>query len=242
MELTQDMLEQIEAHISKILPELLTRNPEIATTIEGILAQHFPTRDEFAQLLEETRQFRSETNDRFDKMDGRFDKMDGRLDKVDTTILSMRRDIVKLQAGQQNIIDQLEGQRRWFDSLSGNLGNEAGTMSEDLVAAALRFGLKTDDIDPENILLRQTITDPDGLVRDRHYRSEVDIIARNGSMTVFEVKTRRVRPGDVSDFALKVKLLGLQNPGTPVKGLLIVPRAGQQVRDECELYGIELVS
>jgi len=39
--LTTTQLQQVENHIDKILPLLLTRNPAIVLTIEGILAQHF---------------------------------------------------------------------------------------------------------------------------------------------------------------------------------------------------------
>lgn len=60
----------------EILPQLLRRNPEIATTIEGILAPHFPRRDEFARLLDELAEHRAETAARFTRVDERFDRVD----------------------------------------------------------------------------------------------------------------------------------------------------------------------
>lgn len=69
MFLDKEQLDQIEDHITEILPDLLRRNPQIATTIEGILAQHFPRRDEFARLLDEFTGFRQETRHRFDRVD-----------------------------------------------------------------------------------------------------------------------------------------------------------------------------
>ena len=115
-------------------------------------------------------------------------------------------------------------------------------MAEDLVAAALRYGLRTDDIDPESLQLRQPLVDREGTVFLAGYRTEVDIIARNGHLTVFEVKAHRVKPGDVGMFALKLKLFAAQNPDREVRGLLIVPGALPHVHDECKQYGIELVS
>jgi hypothetical protein len=56
------------------LPDLLRRTPAIATTIEGILAQHFPRRDEFARLLDEFTGFRHETRERFDRVEQEFRK------------------------------------------------------------------------------------------------------------------------------------------------------------------------
>ena len=48
-------LVQVRDYVIGILPELLRQEPEIATTIEGMLAQQFPRRDEFARLLDEVR-------------------------------------------------------------------------------------------------------------------------------------------------------------------------------------------
>ena len=74
MFLNNEQLGQFENHITEILPDLLRRNPAIATTIEGILAQHFPRRDEFARLLDEFTGFRHETPERFDRLDQEIQK------------------------------------------------------------------------------------------------------------------------------------------------------------------------
>jgi len=49
--LTEKDFSQMQNYIIQILPQLLRQQPEIATTIEGILAHQFPKRDEFAQML-----------------------------------------------------------------------------------------------------------------------------------------------------------------------------------------------
>jgi len=60
MVLDEKDLVQIRNYVIRILPELLREEPEIATTIEGILAQQFPRRDEFARLLDELTLLREE--------------------------------------------------------------------------------------------------------------------------------------------------------------------------------------
>lgn len=70
----KEQLEELENHITKILPDLLRRNPAIATTIEGILAQRFPGRDEFVRLLDEFTGFRHATRERFDRVEQEFRK------------------------------------------------------------------------------------------------------------------------------------------------------------------------
>ncbi len=64
MVLDEKDLVQIRNYVIRILPELLREEPEIATTIEGILAQQFPRRDEFARLLDELTLLREEMEQR----------------------------------------------------------------------------------------------------------------------------------------------------------------------------------
>ncbi|MEK8016765.1 MAG: hypothetical protein VSS75_007845 [Candidatus Parabeggiatoa sp.] len=51
--LAEQDFSQMQDYILQVLPQLLRQNPEIATTIEGMLAHQFPRRDEFAQLIVE---------------------------------------------------------------------------------------------------------------------------------------------------------------------------------------------
>jgi hypothetical protein len=63
---------QIQKYIVQILPQLLHEKPEIVSTIEGIIADNFPRRDEFARLLDEVKEQREQTNRHLDQMDLRF--------------------------------------------------------------------------------------------------------------------------------------------------------------------------
>jgi len=179
---------------------------------------------------------------RLDGVDQRLDGVDQRLEKVEKTQLEMRRDMAKLNAGQENIIKRMDSMEAWMKFLTGSTGNEKGSTSEDLVAAALRYGLQEDDIDADTIRLRQPLSDPTGLVFQGGYKSEIDIIAQNGHITIFEVKTTYVKPGEVAIFAFKRDLFGLQNPGIEVKGLLIVSGANERTQQECDEYDIQLLT
>jgi len=77
-------LSQMREYVIGILPQLLREEPEITTTIEGILAHQFPRRNEFSSLLDEfkllrediNRQFeahRKETERRFELMERKFE-------------------------------------------------------------------------------------------------------------------------------------------------------------------------
>ncbi|OQY30101.1 MAG: hypothetical protein B6243_10765 [Anaerolineaceae bacterium 4572_5.2] len=177
---------------------------------------------------------------RFEQVDERFEQVDERFEEARQERLLMRRDIHKLQAGQDNIIKRLDGQESWMKFNVGDLRNEKGKRAEDMVAAALQYGLKNPDISPDKIRLRQKLVDTEGQVFKKGYETEVDLIAENGLLTVFEVKYT-VRPGDVDMFAWKVELLGLQNSDKEVKGILISWGAGEEVRERCEQYGVTLL-
>lgn len=75
--MTQVMsLEEIEDLIIERLPRVLERDPQFATWLEGLLAQRFPRRDEFARLLDELQEHRVETAQQFARVDRRLEKLD----------------------------------------------------------------------------------------------------------------------------------------------------------------------
>lgn len=88
--LTTEQLEQAKRYILKSLPQILEQSPEFVVFVEGVVAEKFPRRDEFARLLDqveahrrETQEYKIETDERFDKIDERFNKIDERFDKMD---------------------------------------------------------------------------------------------------------------------------------------------------------------
>jgi hypothetical protein len=252
---------QVRDYVIKILPELLRSQPEIATTIEGILAQQFPRRDEFARLLDEVQasrlennKFQQETRERFEQVDQRFEQVDRRfvqvderfegvdqrLDRLEKGQLLLRRDVAKLQSGQDYLTRYVKGMEAWIRLIAGQIRNEKGQVAEEVVALGLRFGLGQPDIKAENIRLRQKLADRDGLVFPIPYETEVDLVANNGEMLVFEVKSSGSFR-EVSSFAVKLHLLTLQNPDKRVRGVFIAPEPSADVRRLCQQYGIELV-
>ncbi|MEZ4732530.1 MAG: hypothetical protein R3E79_35955 [Caldilineaceae bacterium] len=254
-------LKQVRDYVIKILPELLRSEPEIATTIEGILAEHFPRRDEFARLLDEVQQSRYEMNQRFEQVDKRFEQVDKRFEQVDKrfeqvdrrfeqvdrrfeqverTMLGMRRDIVKLQSGQESIIRRMDNMEAWFGFVTGNLRNEKGRSLEDAIAMALRHGLKNPTITADQIRQRVKLVDENGVAFLPGYETEVDLVAQNGELLVYEVKST-AKASEVSFFALKLNVIRSQNPDKVVRGVFITMVATEEVQQACIRYNIELV-
>ncbi|MEW5986091.1 MAG: hypothetical protein AB1791_05620 [Chloroflexota bacterium] len=316
--LNEQELVQVRDYVIRILPELIRREPEIATTIEGIIAHEFPRRDEFARLLEQMEQHHTEMHDgfgavrgemhagfdairgemnqgfdeirqevrggldsvraemgerfgqvdqrfeqvdqrfeqvdqrfeqvdqrfeqvdqRFEQVDQRFEQVDQRFEQVDRSLLGIRRDLARIDHGQQMLIKRMDGQEAWLKLVIGDLRIKKGELLEDLVATALRYGLKNPDIAPESIRLRQKLLDPEGRYFKRSRVTEVDLIVEDGKLVVFEVKAS-AEASDVDYFAQKVQLLTEQNPDKQVHGIFITLAADPEVREACHHYGLEL--
>ncbi len=129
--LTTEQLEQAKRYILKSLPQILEQSPEFVVFVEGVVAEKFPRRDEFARLLDqveahrrETQEYKRETDERFDKIDNRFDKVDERLDRMD---------------------DRFDKMDDRFDALEltlARLGSRWGIHSEDLFRKTMKSVLE----------------------------------------------------------------------------------------------------
>jgi len=79
-------LSDVRDYVVQILPQLLSQEPEILTTIEGILAQQFPRREEFARLVNEVRLLREDMQHRFEQVDKQFEIVNKRFEQMDRRI------------------------------------------------------------------------------------------------------------------------------------------------------------
>lgn len=223
-----DLLDILENRI----PAMVERRPDLWKRVYSAWVDTFARREEIAAIMEELRRldvnltdFRVSVDARFDAVDARFNKVDERLGQVDERIGSLTQEV--------------RDSRDWFELTVGRLQTRAGRNLEDIVAGALRIGLKRPDVSPDQIKLRQKIVDAAGIVYKAGQQKEVDLIASNGEYIVFEVKSA-ARPGDVDDFAGKVTLLRHLNPDKLVRGVFITLAPEPDVRQRCAELDIEL--
>ena len=251
-------LEQVEGRVDLLHEEMNKRFEQVERRFEQVdqridllheeMNKRFEQVDRRIDLLHEEMNKRFERVDqRFDKIDQRFEQVDQRFDKVDqrfeqmhNTQVDMKRDILKLRENQDLILKRMEGQEKWLQVVTGNMGTEKGETLEQLFAEALSYGLKNPDIKPESIRLNQKIEDLDGLLFKKPRYGEVDLIAQNGKLIVLEIKAT-AKPDDVNTLSWKVELLQLQNPDKQVQGLFIAMGASEKVRQRCLEYEIELI-
>ncbi len=223
-----DLLDILENRI----PAMVERRPDLWKRVYSAWVDTFARREEIAAIMEELRRldanltdFKVSVDARFDAVDARFNKVDERLGQVDERIGSLTQEV--------------RDSRDWFELTVGRLQTRAGRNLEDIVAGALRIGLKRPDVSPDQIKLRQKIVDAAGIVYKAGQQKEVDLIASNGEYIVFEVKSA-ARPGDVDDFAGKVTLLRHLNPDKLVRGVFITLAPEPDVRQRCAELDIEL--
>jgi len=164
-----------------------------------------------------------------------------RFDEQHRDILELKRRIIKVESTVDRMDKRITKFEAWLKITTGNMGDEKGLVLEQLFALGLSYGLKDRDILPETIQLRQQFVDTDGLIYLRKGKYiEIDLIAENGKLTVFEVKASAVET-DVAIFARKVKLIQLQNPDKSVHGIFISPGASDDVKQCCTEYDLELL-
>lgn len=260
----------MQEHILQVLPQLLQQNPKIATTIEGMLAHQFPRRDEFIQLLNEMKWLREDTNRRFDQVDRRidllqvemnqrFEQVERRIEQVEKRIdllheeidrrfdeekrerLDIKRRLIKVESIVTRMDEKITQFDAWLKVVTGNVGDKRGQEAEQLFALGLRYGLKRSDIEPETIQLRCQFIDTEGIVFPKKGKFiEVDIMAEDGKLCVFEVKITAVDT-DVMTFARKVQLIQHKTPDKQVSGIFISPDASEEVKQCCAEYDLMFV-
>ena len=264
----EELLETLEIQLPALLkrhPELETRAymafiEAFATKKEvaAVLSELHAFRGEFGQ-------FRSEVNERFEKVDERFDQVDERFEKVDEQFKKVDERFEKVDERFDQVDERLEKVDERFEKVDeqfdqvkqqmaetkdrtdklalavGGFQRRAGRKLEDVVAGALRYGLKRQDVSADNVRLRQKLVDVEGVVGPAGRTYEVDILIDNSSLLVFEVKSAACKVEEVDRFADKVELVRRQHPDKAVEGALISLEPANTVKARCAEWGIQIL-
>jgi len=181
----------------------------------------------FELLREEIKQLREDMNLRFEEE---------KRERLDT-----KRRLIKVEAAITRFEEKITQFDAWLKVVTENVGDKRGQDAELLFALGLNYGLKRSDIKPETIQLRQKFMDEEGIVfpkKGKHI--EVDILAENGKLSVFEVKITAIAT-DVVTFARKVQLIQHQNQHQQVSGIFISPEASEEIKQCCTEYDLTFV-
>lgn len=175
--LTRQILEEVEAYILDRLPQVLEEDPRFVTFIEGIVAEKFPRRDEFARLLDEVTQHRQETRVEFARVDQRLDKVDQRLDKVDQRLDDLDERVASLQT-------QLSAMEK---RIYAALDDRHMELLKAIDRFGARWGIRNEEVFRKTIAA--LLTDTFGVaVEERHLGGEqFDLVIYNGHHILVEI-------------------------------------------------------
>ncbi len=111
-------LEEIEDFILDRLPGILERDPRFVTFIEGIVAEKFPRRDEFARLLDEVQAHRAETaaqsvrvEQRVEKVDQRVERVEQRVERIDQRVERIDQRVERVEQRVERVEQQIQEHR-----------------------------------------------------------------------------------------------------------------------------------
>jgi hypothetical protein len=247
MEQVEQRMEQVEKRVVQVEKRLEQQHEEMIQRFEQVDRRFEQVDRQFEQMREEMNrrfeQMREETNHQFEQMreetNRRFEQVDRRFDEQHRETLDIKRRMIKMESNMGLMVNRMDKFDAWLNVIHGNIGTDKGQKLEELFALGLSYGLKDREILPETIQLRQKFVDIEGLIYQRQGQYiEVDLIAENGKLTVFEVKATAV-PEDAYTLSNKVKLIQQQNPDKHVEGILISPWPADGVKKWCAEYNVK---
>lgn len=210
--LTPEQLEQAKEYIFRQLPKVLAQSPEFVTLVEGIVAEKFPRRDEFARMLDQIEAHRKETQEFAVNVDRRFEQVDRRFGQVDQRFDTLEKTV---QEGFQEVFKRID-----------RLGARWGIQNENLFRNTMRtlfedsFGVKVQE----------------RLIGDEQY----DVVIHNGEHILIEIAAS-VGPKVQERFVRKRNKYIAATGITPTRFILAVSRISRKREAELRELGFEVV-
>jgi hypothetical protein len=195
--------------LKRLLPKLIRENDAIKGAIigalSGVVATHEDIKETNRNMNTRFEALQKEMGDRFEalqkemdnrfvalqkEMDDRFTKMDERFEKIN---LRMEKGFAEL------------GEAIKILNISINrIESKEGRLIEKVILDILKEAFILEDINPKNIQ-KVSIEDESGEIFFPGYQTDVDIVARNGNIYIFEIKAT-VDHHDIAHFLQNTKL------------------------------------
>ena len=171
------------ADFIEILPQLIHDNDAVLGAIVKALSDVMPTREDTNRIIREMdkrfENLTSEVHERFEKVDQRFE------DLISEMHIGFERSDKRMERNQKKMDLQ-------FLEMKANImrmETKTGGDFEEVVLQLMKETLKLEDIDPDK-LQRQELKDPDGAIAHVGYKSDIDVLAKNGHTYIVEVKSK----------------------------------------------------
>ncbi len=221
------------------VPRFIKKDPEIREFILKISAERFAdkkkTEDRFERLLEELRKEREKYEKRWEENQRRWEENEKRWEENQRHLERLEKEWnAKWEENQRrweenekrweenqkvinSILEEIKLLHRKYDTGIGALGSRWGLRAESSFRDAIK-GILEEDF-PVKVERYKTM-DEEGIVFGRPDQVELDLIIRNGSVTVAEIKSS-ISKGDVVTFLRKIQVYE-KKEGRPVKRKIII--------------------
>ena len=235
-----EALKEIEAYILRRLPDVLKHNPDFATWIEGLLAEKFPKRDEFARLLNELTAHRAETREQFQQVDQRFEQVDQRFEQVDQRFEQVDQRFEQVDQrfeGVEGRLDRVETELSEFREETRE-GFRAVQRQFDRFGA--RWGIRNEMT--FRATMRALLEESFGMkVEERHIDGEqYDVVIANGDHILIEIAASTKR--HIAQRLLRKRARYTETTGVePTHFLYVVGSIYSRRAEELRNIGIEVV-
>jgi hypothetical protein len=210
-----DLLERLRTE----LPRLLREHPEVRHEVWGLMLEAFPSRQEFALLLDEVRGLREDFRRHAEETAARFEAMDRRFEAVDRRFEALIREMREI--------------RLEVSALSGRLGHGLEHIVQGVIE---EFSGQTFSRIERLILLDQT----GALYGIPGAQVEFDLFVSNGTAYVVEVKSH-VKPDDVLTFHRKTEFAA-RELGRPLKKVMIAASMETRVEPLLRQLNIDVIA
>lgn len=214
--------------IREQLPQLIAQEPLVRDfvlrTVSNYYAGKQETESKFDRLLAELQRDREEQARKWDENNRKWGENNKRLDKM--------------QEQTDQTLAEIKKVNRKYDSTIGALGSRWGLYSE----ASFRNGLKGILETSFGVqVLNLNDFDHDGEVFGRPDQVEIDVIIKNGSVILCEIKSSMSK-ADMYIFDRKVAYYEKHHQRTVDRKLVMSPMADQRAIPVAENLGIEIFS
>ncbi|MGC9398934.1 MAG: PD-(D/E)XK nuclease family protein [Anaerolineae bacterium] len=231
------------------LPDIMRRDPEVQEFILDLSREHFADKTEtesrFDRVLEELRQEREENSRRWEENSRRWEENSRRWEENSRRWEENNRRWEENsrrweenQAAINAMLKEIQGLHRKHDSTIGALGARWGLHTEQSFRNALK-GILEDSFDVE--VLNVIEFDEEGEVFGRPDQVELDVIIKNGTLILCEIKSSMSK-SDMYAFERKVRFYEKQHRRKVDRALVISPMVEQRAKEVAQELGIEVYS
>ncbi len=141
-----ETLEQIKDYIFEQLPGVLEKDPKFVILVEGIVAEKFPRRDEFARLLDEVRDLRIDMNRRFEHMEKRFEQVNKQFEQVDKRFEQVDKRFEQVDKRFEQVDHRFEQVDHRFDRLENEMKAGFHEVHLHIDRLASRWGIRNEKV------------------------------------------------------------------------------------------------